>query len=275
MPHQLYEASAARWPQTTIPAVRLSLFPLILLIIFPLYGRAQTISPAPMNPAPPPAMQGQPRPASTMTGARVIEVSGNSEVQAAPDLATLEIAIETHAATADHAAGLNGAMAEKVRDALAAKLANKGTMWTGGYSLFPEYTEPHDGKPTVSGYRAENSITVETGELGLIGPLIDAAIEAGANRIDELNYSLRADSKARSEAIAKAAHDAQTQASALADALGVKLGPVIKASSESEVRPVPLARFAGSVAMAAKVQTPIAAGQITVPATVSLTYGIE
>ncbi len=210
-----------------------------------------------------------------LPGARVIEVSGNGEMQVAPDLATVEIAIETHAPSADRAAGLNGALAEKVREALKSKLGDKGTMWTGGYSLSPEYSEPRNGKPAVTGYTAENSITVETGELGLVGPLIDAAIGAGANRINSLNYSLRADSKARSEAIAKAAHDAQAQASALADALGVKLGPVIKASTESEVRPVPLTRFAMSTAMAANAPTPIAAGQVTVPATVSLTYGIE
>jgi uncharacterized protein YggE len=274
MPHQLNETSTARRAQTPMPVVRLTLLPLLLLAAFPLYGWAQAASQAPMKPAPPPAPSGQPQPASTMTGMRIIEVSGSSEVQAAPDLATLEIAIETHAATADHAAGLNGALAEKVRDALTAKLANKGMLWTGGYSLFPEYTEPHDGKPTITGYRAENSITVQTGELGIIGPLIDAAIAAGANRIDALNYSLRADSKARSEAIAKAARNAQMQASALADALGVKLGPVIKASTESEVRPIPIPRFAGEM-MAANAQTPITAGQITVPATVSLIYSIE
>jgi uncharacterized protein YggE len=170
---------------------------------------------------------------------------------------------------------LNGALAEKVRDAIKVKLGDKGTMWTGGYSLFPEYSEPRDGKSAVTGYRAENSITVETGELGIIGPLIDAAIAAGANRINSLNYSLRADSKARSEAIAKAANDAQAQASALANALGVKLGPVIKASTESEVRVVPLARFATSAPMATGAPTPVGPGQVTVPATVSLTYGIE
>jgi uncharacterized protein len=265
----------SRFSCKAIRLISLILFPLFILVVFPLDGRAQMRSPAPMHPVPPPATPSRPWPAPTFTGARVIEVSGNSEIQAAPDLATLEIAIETHAASADHAAGLNGAMAEKVREALTSKLADKGSMWTGGYSLFPEYTEPREGKPTLTGYRAENSITVQTGELGLVGPLIDAAIGAGANRIDTLNYSLRADSKARSEAIAKAAHDAQTQASALADALGVKLGPVIKASTESAVRPVPLARFAGSATMASNVQTPIAAGQVTVPATVSLTYGIE
>ena len=259
-----------------MPVVRLILFPLFVLVLFPLYGLAQLPSPSPGKRIPPslPAVpngeQGR-----TSPDARVIQVYGNGEIQAAPDLATLEIAIETHAESADHAAGLNGALAQKVHDALMSKLGDKGRMWTGGYSLTPEYSEPREGKPTVTGYTAENSITLQTGELGLVGPLIDTAIAAGANRISSLNYSLRADSKARSEAIAKATRDAQTQASALADALGVKLGPVIKASTESEVRPVPLARFAGAAAMTANVPTPIAAGQVTVPATVSLTYGIE
>jgi uncharacterized protein len=254
-----------------MPMIRRTLFFLLTLIFLPLYGRAQMRAQPPMKPVPSSPLW----PASAFAGARVIEVRGNSEVQAAPDLATLEIAIETYAASADHAAGLNGALAQKVSDALTAKLASKGTMWTGGYSLSPQYSEPHDGKPIVSGYRAENSITVQTGELGLVGPLIDAAIGAGANRIESLNYSLRADSKARTEAIAKAAHSAQAQASALADALSVKLGPVLKASTESLVQPEPLPAFAASVAMAANAPTPIAAGQVTVPATVSLTYAIE
>jgi uncharacterized protein YggE len=253
----------------TMPLKKLKLFLLFLLMVCPLSGRAQT----PMKPVPPHLTSIPPWP--SFTGVRVIEVSGNSEVQVAPDLATLEIAIETQAASADHAAGLNGALAAKVHDAIASKLSDKGTLWTGGYSLFPEYTEPHEGKPIVSGYRAENSITVQTSELGLVGPLIDVAIGAGANRISSLNYSLRADSKARSEAIAKAAHNAQVQASALAAALGVKLGPLIRASTESIVRPTPLARFAGSEAMAVNAPTPIAAGQVIVPAAVSLTYGIE
>jgi uncharacterized protein len=258
-----------------MPIIRLLPLPLLVLAAFALGARAQTQ--APMKPAPPPGSAPAPPglPPGSKLAARVIEVSGSGEVQAAPDLATLEIAIETHAESADHAAGLNGALAEKVRDALMSKLGDKGRLWTGGYSLSPEYSEPREGKPVVTGYTAENSITVQTGELGLVGPLIDSAIGAGANRINSLDYSLREDSKARSEAIAKAARNAQTQASALADALGVKLGAVIKASTESEIRPIPLSRFAGATAMAANVQTPIAAGQITVPATVSLTYAIQ
>jgi len=207
--------------------------------------------------------------------ARVIEVSGTGEAHAAPDLATLNLAIETRGATAAEAAGRNAALAQKVVDALKAKLGDKGKVWTGGYSLYPEYREPHGNeKPAITGYSAANSIAVETGALDLLGPIIDAAISAGANRVNSLDFSLRDDTKARSEAITRASKDAQAQAQALAAALGVRLGPIIKASTVAEVRPIPMMRaFAG--AMPANAPTPVQPGEVTVPATVSLTYEIQ
>lgn len=212
--------------------------------------------------------------ASSPSKDRTIKVTGTAEAHASPDLATLNLAIETHAATAEQCASENGALARKVGDAIKAKLSNKGRTWTGGYSLYPEYNEPHgDQKPTIVGYRAENSITIETGALDLVGPLIDAAIAAGANRINSLQFSLRDNTKARSDAIAMAAKDAQAQAQSLATALGVKLGPVVKATTE-EVRPIPVMARA-TFAATAMSSTPVQPSEVTVPATVSLTYGIE
>jgi uncharacterized protein len=207
--------------------------------------------------------------------ARIIEVSGTGEAQATPDLATLQLAIETHAPTAAEAAGSNGALAQKVRGALNDKLGDKGRMWTGGYSLYPEYNEhPGGGKPTVAGYRAVNSLTVETGSLELVGPLIDAAIAAGANQVNSLDYSLRDNTRARSNAIANAAKDAAAQAQSLAAALGVRLGQVVKATTEAQVQPIMFQKATMSP-MLGRAPTPIEPGQVTVPATVSLTYEIQ
>ena len=206
----------------------------------------------------------------------VIEVSGDGQAQSPPDQATLELAIETHAATAGEAAGTNGALAQKVRDALKGKLGDKGMMWTGGYTLYPDYSEPRPGNEAkIIGYHAQNTITVETSDLEVVGPMIDAAIAAGANRVNSLQYGLRDSTKARSEAITRASKDAQAQAQALANALGVKLGAVIKATTVAEIRPIPLMRMPQAAAMTAAAATPVEAGQITVPATVSLTYEIQ
>jgi uncharacterized protein len=206
---------------------------------------------------------------------RTIQVSGSGETQASPDLAVLSLAIETHAATAAEAAGRNGGLAQKVSDAIRAKLGDKGKTWTGGYSLYPEYGDESrpNLKPTITGYRAENSITVQTGALDLVGPLIDAAIAAGANRVNSLDFNLRDDTRARNDAIAKAAKEAQAQAQALAAALDLKLGPIINATTMSSERPQPV--MFRAAAMSVNAATPVSPAEVTVPATVSLTYQIE
>jgi hypothetical protein len=219
---------------------------------------------------PPPVQASQPQ------GSRTIEVTGNGEAHVTPDVASLNLAIETHAPTAQQSAGQNASLAQKVVDALTKKLQGKGKVWTGGYSLYPEYNEPRPNeKPVVTGYRADNSITVETGEIGMLGGLIDTAIEAGANRINFLNFKLRDERQARSQAIALAAKDAQTQAASLAKSLGVTLGPVVKATTVGENQPIPMARFAAATVGAMGAPTPVQPNEVTVPATVSITYQIE
>jgi len=223
---------------------------------------------------PPPAYAAEKEPKGVPD--RIIEVSGNGEAHATPDLAFLNLAIETRAATAEQTASRNAALAQKIVDALKGKLGDKGKIWTGGYSLNPEYSEPPGRRPAVTGYVARNSITVQTGATNLLGALIDAAIAAGANRVNYLNFTLSNDTKPRTEAIAKAARDAQAQAQALAQALGVKLKHIVRASTISEVRPIPLGYARGEMAMArVSAPTPVEPGEVTVPASVSLVYEIE
>jgi len=207
---------------------------------------------------------------------RTIQVSGSGEAHAAPDYATLSLAIETHAKTAAEAAERNAELAQKINQALAQKLDGKGKISTGGYSLDPEYSNTQGNeRPRIEGYQAQNSITVETASLDLMGPLIDTAIAAGANRVNSLDFSLRDNTKARNDAIASAAQDAQAQAQALATSLNVKLGPIISASTESEERPVPMMAMTRMNSEMASAPTPVNPGDVSVPATVSLTYAIE
>src|SRR6266852_2961477 len=199
---------------------------------------------------------------------RTIEVNGSGEARTSPDTADLNLAIDTQAKTAEEAANRNATLAAKVIDALKSKLGDKGKITTGGYSLNPEYDQRPTQKPSIIGYTAQNTVTVNTGALDLIGALIDSAIAAGANRVNSLNFSVKDDTKARTEAITIATRDAHAQASALASALGVKLGKVVKATTLGEARPIPMQRMA--MAMATKASTPVEPGEVTVSATVSL-----
>src|SRR5271168_4575613 len=109
---------------------------------------------------------------------RTIEVDGSGETRTSPDTADLDLAIDTHAKTAEEAAARNAALATKVIDALKAKLGDKGKVTTGGYSLDPQYDQRPNAKPTIVGYNAQNTVTVNTGALDLAGALIDSAIRS-------------------------------------------------------------------------------------------------
>jgi uncharacterized protein YggE len=206
-----------------------------------------------------------------------IDVTGTAEVRAAADRATIDVAVETHAPTAAEAASENARLAQKIADALKAKLGNSGTIQTGSYNLSPDYRQKSgEINARIIGYVALNSVTVETTALDRVGALIDAAIGAGANRINSVNFTLRNQSGPRNEAIAKAAVDAVSQARALAQALGVKLKRVLHATTNAEPRPIRFMSMAAPrMAMEEAQPTPISPGQITIPATVTLTYEIE
>ncbi len=206
-----------------------------------------------------------------------VEVTGHGEAHGTPDIATLSFTVETSARTATRCAGQNAALADRVVKALSARLGGKGKVWTGGYALSPEYSNPRPPvSPEVIGYRARNSITVKTDAFDLLGPLIDAAVGAGANRVNFLEFGLENDTEARGEAITMAAKDAVAQAHALAAALGVKLGPVLKASTVVERQwPRPVYQARAMTMGAVQVETPITPSEVTVPATVSLVYRIQ
>ena len=215
--------------------------------------------------------------AGRATAARTLSVVGHGEAQVKPDLATLDVAIETNGATAKEAARRNAQLSQKVVSALKAGLGSNGSVWTGSYALFPDYEpRPATGGSKLVGYRAENSINVRTTALDRVGALIDKAIGAGANRINSLAFTVSDDSQARNQAISLAAKDAASKAQALAGALGVKLKRILSTSVEGSVRPSPLVMGArmGAAAVGG-LPTPIDINRISVPATVSLSYEIE
>ncbi len=134
--------------------------------------------------------------------------------------------------------------------------------------ISPPFGPSRPSPPEISGYTARNTVEVTTGDLPSVGTLIDAAMQAGANNIQRLEFTLKDRHAARAQALREAAARARADADTIANALGVKIVRVLSAEEEREapIRPVMM----GMARMEAAPATPIEPGKVEVRATVTL-----
>lgn len=226
--------------------------------------------------APAPLAAQQPAQTTTTLAQRTIRVSGTGEVKVAPDQATLDFAVESTAPTAAAAAQENASRMDRVIRALVAAGIPRTSIQTRNYSVGQDYGPPQpNGEPQLRGYRVSNTVTLTTGDINRVGDLLDVALRAGANRVDGVSFGLRDPEGARNQALRRAVESARRSAEAMAAALGVRLGPVLDASSVGELPgPVPVMMRAAADAMQKSTPTPIQPGEQTVTASASLVFAI-
>lgn len=210
---------------------------------------------------------------------RTIRVSGVGEVRAQPDLAQIAFAVETTGATAQEAGRSNAQLMDRVVAALVAAGVPRADIETRGYSLHPTYAH-NEGRaePRITGYRASNQVLLRTTELSRSGEFIDTALGAGANRMDGISFELRQSGPAEAEALRNAVQRARASAEVIAATLGVRLGPILDASTSTQpIQPIPAgARVMRMEAdMAAAPPTPVQPGEQTVRAHASLIFAIQ
>ncbi|HEV7136149.1 MAG TPA: SIMPL domain-containing protein [Steroidobacteraceae bacterium] len=205
-----------------------------------------------------------------------IQVTGRAKVPQIPDRVYIDIGVTTQAPKSEVAAARNARRLSAVIAALKHAAGSGAQLTTTEYSIAPNYNYPKDGgTPAVVGYTVSNVVRVRLDDLRKIGPVIDAATQAGSNDVRDISFALRDEQAPRSEALREAALAARQDAEALAGALGVRIVRVLSVSEASPaVGPIyPQARqFTARVAAAPA--TPVAAGTIDISATVSLTVEV-
>lgn len=210
---------------------------------------------------------------------RTITVTGQGEVSVSPDLAIVALAVETTAPKAGDAVNQNATLSSKVANALKGLIGKDDKLTTTRYSLEPRYEPPkrgEPGEPRVIGYVARNEVQVETHRIDAVGGLIDTATNAGANRVNNLQFTLANRNEQLRAALQKAGAEARAQAESVAGALGVKLKGV--ASATTSTMPIVQPRFyeaRGMAAAEARPPTPIEPGTVSVSATLQVVYEIE
>lgn len=194
-----------------------------------------------------------------MTAARqpsVLAVTGEGNVQVAPDTAVLTLGVTARspqAATAFQQAAT--ALNQVVRALLAAGVP-QNQIQTSQVSIQPTF---ENGRQ--SGFEATATVQVTLRDTAALGGLIDRAVAAGANNVAGVSFEVRDTAAAEAAALAAAVQNARAQAVVLARSLGVALGPVSRVEAEAAQGPaVPV--FARAVS--AGEQLPVLPGTLTV-----------
>ncbi len=203
-----------------------------------------------------------------------ITVSGDATISAEPNQAQIDLGVVTQARSAPGASKENAERLDRVL-AEVKKLLGKGDeVKTSGYTLAPNYRYPKDAKPEITGYTASNTVRIKTHTLDLVGKLIDASMQAGANHVNRLVFTLKDEQAAQLEALRQASAKAKMKAEAIAASLGLKIVKIASLTEgERTVRPI-FRQAMSALPEMGRTPTPVEPGTVDVRSTVTLTVEV-
>ncbi|MGW4671062.1 SIMPL domain-containing protein [Streptomyces sp. NPDC004324] len=155
-----------------------------------------------------------------------LSVLGTGNVSAEPRLVQVKLAVDLLAPTPREAFEQAGAAVLRLRAVLREHGIPDSGISGSRLALQSEF-KGYGADRTFLGYRCEATYTVQTEALDRLDVLMEDAVEAGANRVDEMHFDVLDKPALRDEARRRAVEAARRKAEVYADACGVRLGPVV------------------------------------------------
>ena len=204
---------------------------------------------------------------------RQITVTGEGQVAATPDMATITLGVIHQAKTARLAMDAMSEATAKVLQNLGDLGIAPSDMQTSSLSLSPvmaRRSTSEQGPRKINGFVASNSVHVRLRDLGSLGQVLDVVIDNGANNFNGLRFSVQDPEPLMTLARQQAVGDAVAKAKLLTQAAEVTLGAVLSMAELGGGRPqmLEMAASRGGV-------VPIAAGEVSVSASVTMVFAIE
>jgi uncharacterized protein YggE len=187
-----------------------------------------------------------------------VHTSGRATIEVAPDRVSFTAAVETNAPTVGPAVDQNNERMRAVIDALVRAGIDRKRIRTTQVSIFPDYDHSPGRQPKIVGYRVHNGVQVTVESVETVGKLLQTAIEAGANSVSDLSWSVSDPevARARTAGLESAFDDAKAKASVLAARAGRPLGrALILAEGEAPRPPQPFYAVERMAAQDASVPT--------------------
>lgn len=236
----------------------------------------------------------------------MITVSGDGEIYAKPDLATVDLSVVTDKKTVAEAMTENTTQMNAVIGAIKSQGVDAKDIKTTDFSIYPKYEWQNaicptpsplplstsaekvsssisycpPGKSTLTGYEVTQQLEVKVRALDKVGDVIQSATAAGANQVGDFQFTIENPDTFTAQAREQAIVKAKAKAKELASQLGVRLVK-ITSFSENGNYPYPVYMTSAKASglgggMADSVAAPqIQTGQNKITASVSITYEIK
>ena len=152
------------------------------------------------------------------------EVTGNGEIIAAPDFATVTMRVAGAGETAEEASAACQEEAQKLVSAVISLHILKNNIQQRGQEIVAVPDETGKNPPT---YLATDVVTLTITQVGRTEQIVTSLVDAGDNELISVTYSITDSSEAYRNALSAAIDDARSKAETLAGSTGVRLGDVI------------------------------------------------
>lgn len=203
-----------------------------------------------------------------------VTVTGEASLKVKNDEAVLRLGVVTQAQSAKEAAAANAKIMTDVKKAIIHMGVPADKIETQRYDLSDAVEYKKDDTP-VRTYEAENAFRVKVQDMEKAGQIIDAAVSAGANRIDSIEFIAKNVNAAKEEALKKAIENAKEKAKIMAESLGKRIVNVVSIEENSVNYAPRYTSRSNSMLLAAKeAATPLEGGESTVQATVTIVFEI-
>ncbi|MBI4433643.1 SIMPL domain-containing protein [Candidatus Uhrbacteria bacterium] len=209
---------------------------------------------------------------------RELTVSGMGKMRGIPDMAVVTAGMTVQGGDVRTVQG----EVNKKTAALIAAVKRVGVaaedIQTEQFSINPRYVYAEKMPPSISGYEASQSITVQIRKLEQVNAVLDAMGNAGATNIANLRFTIDHPEELLAQARARAIADARAKASVIANDLRVRLVRAVGFQEGGGYAPPIMPMYARSEGMGGGDAVPmpiVEKGSQDIVVNVSVTFEIE
>lgn len=202
----------------------------------------------------------------------MMTVNGIGTLSIEPDVAKIQLGVVTQNQELTQAQQQNAQLLNQVLQSLQKLGISEENIQTVDFTIYPQY-DYVDGKQEFRGYEVMHTILVTIENLAQTGSVIDTAVQNGANKVSNIQFTVENPQSYYEQALSTALVNALAKAQTIADTLQLNLDPSpIKVLEKTNDEPPSTYKTFSSTADISTITTPIETGQLDIVAKVETQF---